>query len=165
MASDSNKEGSLLSDEDLPRFDEMLNFLSNAEVQLLYEHLEEQNLQPGEVLFRQGEEHPILYIVSKGSFRIVIENLDGSRSILTRITIGHLIGEISFLLGGPHSATVEAEDEAGVYMLHRHHFDLIVLEDPTLAFKIGQAINKVLCYRLSRVNKELSAILHGERKR
>jgi CRP-like cAMP-binding protein len=164
MASNSNKEGALLADEDLPRFDEMLSFLSNAEVQLLYEHLEELNLNPGEVLFRQGEEHPILYIVSKGTFRIVIENNDGTRSTLTKITTGHIIGEISFLMGRPHSATVEAEDEAGVYQLHRHHFDSIVLEDPTLAFKIVQAINKVLCYRLSRVNKELSTILHGERK-
>lgn len=164
MANDSNKEGALLTDEDLPRFDEILSFLSNAEVQLLYEHLEEHELSPGEILFRQGEEHPILYIVSKGSFRIVIENKNGTRSVLTKITTGHIIGEISFLLGKSHSATVEADDEAGVYMLHRHHFDSIVLEDPTLAFKIVQAINKVLCYRLSRVNRELSTILHGEKK-
>ena len=164
MVNDSNREGALLADEDLPRFDEMLSFLSNAEVQLLYEHLEEHELSPDEVLFRQGEEHPLLYIVSKGSFRIVIENKDGTRNVLTKITTGHIIGEISFLMGKPHSATVEADDEAGVYILHRHHFDSIVLEDPTLAFKIVQAINKVLCYRLSRMNKELSAILHGEKK-
>jgi CRP-like cAMP-binding protein len=156
---------SLLAAEDLPRFDEMLQFLSNAEVQTLFDHLDERELADGEQLFHQGGEGQTLYIVSKGSIRIVIENQDGSRSVLTTLSTGHIIGEIAFLMGTAHSATAEAaEPNSGVYMLHRHHFDAIVLEDATLAFKIIQAINKVLCYRLSRVNKQLSSILRGEKK-
>ncbi len=160
----ADKSKSLLSAEDLPRFDEMLVYLSNAEVQTLYQHLDERDLSAGEKLFGQGGEGQTLYIVSKGSINIVIENKDGSRSTLTTLSTGHIIGEIAFLMGTPHSATAEAAEESGVYMLHKHHFDSIVLEDPTLAFKILQAINKVLCYRLSRVNRQLSSILHGEKK-
>ncbi|MEK8024123.1 MAG: cyclic nucleotide-binding domain-containing protein [Candidatus Hydrogenedentota bacterium] len=155
----------LLTAEDLPRFDEMLSFLSNAEVQVLFEHLDSKDFQENEMLFHQGGEGQTLYIISKGSFNIVIENADGSRNTLVRLSVGHIIGEIAFLMGTPHSATAEAaEPDSGVYMLHRHHFEAIVLEDPTLAFKVIQAINKVLCYRLSRVNKQLSAILRGDKK-
>ncbi len=142
----------------------MLSFLSNAEVAVLFNNLEERALKSGEMLFHQGGEGQTLYIVSKGSIRIVIENQDGSRNVLTTLSTGHIIGEIAFLMGTPHSATAEAAEDAGVYMLHKHSFEAIVLEDPTLAFKVIQAINKVLCYRLSRVNKQLSQILHGDRK-
>lgn len=153
----------LLSDEDLPRFDEMLTFLSNAEVSVLFDHLDERELPEGEELFHQAGEGQTLYIVSKGTFRVIIENDDGSRTRLTTVSVGHIIGEIAFLMGTPHSATVEANELAGVYMLHKHQFEAIILEDPTLAFKILQAINKVLCYRLSRVNKQLSSILSGDK--
>ncbi|RMH59736.1 MAG: cyclic nucleotide-binding domain-containing protein [Candidatus Hydrogenedentota bacterium] len=158
---DEDKKGALLTAEELPRFDEMLDFLTNAEVQLLYEHLEERELAPDEVLFEQGGEGQTLYIIKSGRIRIVIENEDGTRNILTHLSTGHIIGEIAFLMGTTHSATAEADGPASLYLLHRNHFDSIVLEDPTLAFKIIQAINKVLCYRLSRVNRELSQILHG----
>lgn len=154
---------SLLEAENLPRFDEMLSFLSNAELQVLFNHLDSKDFAEGEMLFRQGGEGQTLYIVSKGSFRVIIENDDGSRSRLTTVSIGHIIGEIAFLMGTPHSASIEANEDAGVYMLHKHQFEAIILEDPTLAFKIIQAINKVLCYRLSRVNKQLSAILKGDK--
>lgn len=151
----------LLSKEELPRFDEMLSFLSNAEVQLLYEHLTERELEDGEALFHQGSEGDMLYIIKKGSVRIVLENQDGSRSILTHLAVGHIIGEIAFLMGTPHSATAESEGHSEFFILEKHHFEAIILEDPVLAFKIVQAINKVLCYRLSRMNKQLTAILHG----
>lgn len=165
VESEESKKKSLLAAEDLPRFDEMLQFLSNSEVQMLFEHLHERELSNGEMLFHQGGEGQTLYIISKGSIRIIIENQDGSRSVLTTLSVGHIIGEIAFLMGTAHSATAEAaEDNSGVYMLERHHFDAIVLEDATLAFKIIQAINKVLCYRLSRVNRQLSSILRGEKK-
>lgn len=159
-----NKPKSLLTAEDLPRFDEMLVFLSNAEVQMLYEHLDERELKDGEKLFGQGGEGQTLFIVSKGSFNIVIENKDGTRSVLTTLTVGHIIGEIAFLMGTPHSATAEAVGDSGAYMLHKNQFEAIILEDATLAFKILQAINKVLCYRLSRVNRQLSTVLHGDKK-
>jgi len=154
---------SLLTDEDLPRFDEMLSFLSNAEIQVLFNNVEERELLKGETLFKQGGEGATLFIISKGSFDIVIENSDGTRNVLTRLSVGHIIGEIAFIMGVPHSATAEAAEDSGVYMIHRHNFDAMVLEDPTLAFKIIQAINRVLCYRLSRVNKQLSNILHGDK--
>lgn len=160
----ADKSKSLLTAEDLPRFDEMLVYLSNAEVQTLYQHLDEREMAKGEKLFGQGGEGQTLYIISKGSYSIIIENKDGSRSVLTTLSVGHIIGEIAFLMGTPHSATAEAAEDSGVYMLHKHQFDAIVLEDPTLAFKVLQAINKVLCYRLSRVNRQLSSILHGEKK-
>jgi len=153
---------SLLAAEDLPRFDEMLSFLSNAELQVLFNHLVSRDFESGEILFHQGGEGETLYIVSKGLFHVIIENDDGSRTRLTTVSVGHIIGEIAFLMGVPHSATIEAGAEAGVYMLHKAQFEGIILEDPTLAFKIIQAINKVLCYRLSRVNKQLSSILHGD---
>lgn len=156
-----DEKDSLLEVEKLPRFDELLPTLSNGEIQVLYEHLEEQCLDDGEVLFRQGGEGETLYIIKSGSVSIVLENKDGSRSRLTTLNEGHIIGEIAFLMRSIHSATAEAEGAAELYLLHKHHFDAIVLEDPTLAFKIVQGINLVLCYRLGRMNKELTGVLRG----
>lgn len=156
--SQTSEKSSILDAEDLPRFDELLPFLSNAEVQTLYDHLDEVELVDGEELFHQGCEGEILYILKGGAIKIIIENEDNTRTQLTKLTEGHIIGEIAFLMGSPHSATAQAEGETSLFLLHKHHFEALVLEDPTLVFKIVLAINKVLCYRLARMNKQLSGM-------
>lgn len=148
----------LLEAEDLPRFDELLPFLSNAEVQMLYDHLDEVAFTDGQQIFPQGEAGDTLYIIKKGAVRIIIENADGTRRPLTKLTEGHIVGEIAFLMGSIHSATAEADGESELYLLQKHQFESLVLEDPTLVFKIVLAINKVLCYRLSRMNAKLASV-------
>lgn len=148
---------SLLTAEDLPKFDEMLSFLTEGEVATLFQHVEERAYNDGDTIFRQGGEGHALYIIKSGSVKIVLEKDDGSRLHLTTLSPGHIIGEIAFLMGERHSASAVADGPTEVLLFQRDDFDAIVLEDPALAFKLLQAINKVLCYRLRKVNRELAA--------
>lgn len=148
---------SLLSAEDLPKFDEMLSFLTEGEVATLFQHIEEKAYADGAEIFPQGSEGQSLYIVKEGRVRIVLHKDDGSTIHLTTLSQGHIIGEIAFLMGEKHSAAAVADGPTELLLFHRDHFEAIVLEDPALAFKILQAINKVLCYRLRKVNRELAS--------
>lgn len=160
MAAEEAK-GTLLTAESLPKFDEMLSFLTEGEVATLFQHIEEKAYADGEVIFKQNGEGQSLYIVKDGQVGIVLEKEDGTTIQITTLSVGHILGEIAFLMGERHSATAVAVGPTEVLLFHRDDFDAIVLEDPALAFKILQAINKVLCYRLRRVNKELATAKKG----
>lgn len=151
----------LMDPESLPRFDELLEDLSDAELLMLDKYLEEVTYSNGEVIIEQGVENHHLYIIKKGVVRIVLTKDDGVRQKLTTLTTGHIIGEISFLMNETTSASVEAEGDVVLYAMPREHFEAVLLEDPTLAFKFMMALNKVLCYRLKRINVELAKIKGG----
>ncbi len=152
---------SLLDRESLPRFDELLESLSDSELHMLDKYLEEVTFKDGETFIRQGEPNHHLFIVKNGVARIVLVRDDGGRQKLTTLTVGHIIGEISFLMSESASANTEAEGDLVLYALPREHFEAVLLEDPTLAFKFMMALNKVLCYRLKRINKELAKMRRG----
>lgn len=146
----------LLDRESLPRFDELLESLSDAELLMLDKYLEEVAYKDGEIIIHQGQPNHHLYIIKKGIVRVVLVRDDGTRQKLTTLATGHIIGEIAFLMNESASANAEAEGEVDLLALPREHFEAVLLEDPTLAFKFMMALNKVLCYRLKRINKELA---------
>lgn len=79
--------------------------------------------------------------------------------------MGHVVGEVSFLMQETSSAAVEAEGEVELYALPRENFEGLLLDDPTLAFKMMMALNKILCYRLKRINMELAKVKGSLRRK
>lgn len=60
--------------------------------------------EPGEVLLNEGEKSGRLYILLSGEVEIVQDGVQ----ITTVDTVGAPLGEMAFLLHGPHLATVKA---------------------------------------------------------
>jgi putative ABC transport system ATP-binding protein len=69
-------------------------------------------LQPGQVLFRQGELGDLVYVVEDGEIDILREHGDGSEELLTVSTAGNYFGELGPVLGLPRSATARARTAA-----------------------------------------------------
>jgi putative ABC transport system ATP-binding protein len=68
------------------------------------------DLEPGQVLFRQGDRGELVYFVESGHVEIVREHADGSEELLRVLTSGEYFGEMSPLAGLPRSATARAQD-------------------------------------------------------
>ena len=75
-----------------------------ADLLSLTAHLPEIELAPGDVLIREGGSGEALWILVSGELRV----LKGDVVVNTITHPGAVIGEMSMLLGGAHSATVEA---------------------------------------------------------
>ena len=65
-------------------------------------------LEPGQVLFRQGERGSLVYVIEAGEVELVRERADGSEERLHLARKGDYFGELAPLLGFPRAATARA---------------------------------------------------------
>jgi putative ABC transport system ATP-binding protein len=65
-------------------------------------------LQPGEVLFRQGDAGDLVYEVNEGNIEIVQEMFNGDETLLAVIEPGNYFGELAPMFGLRRSATARA---------------------------------------------------------
>src|SRR5689334_15152514 len=69
------------------------------------------HLEPGEVIFREGDPGDFLYLVGEGSVKISKSNGGGQQKTLSYIQPGHFFGEMALLDGLPRSAMASAVGE------------------------------------------------------
>jgi CRP-like cAMP-binding protein len=69
----------------------------------------------GTRILREGEKGGEMYVLYKGSLRVLRKRLlFGQREVATLLP-GDFFGEVGFLVGAPRSATVETAEEAQVF--------------------------------------------------
>lgn len=86
-----------------------------------------------EVIFHVDDPGDSLYIVAKGSVKIILSSDDGTEpAILTTVGPGGFFGELALLDGAPRSATAVALDPVEAMVLRREAFDRLVDSEPGL---------------------------------
>ncbi|WP_130471865.1 SLC26A/SulP transporter family protein [Candidatus Magnetaquicoccus inordinatus] len=125
---------------------------------LLQSIVEERHCQPGEAVFRQGDEGDELYIIRRGSVRILLPLGEEKFRVLAIFGRGHFIGDMAFLDRGKRSTDAVAEQPTDIYILSRKRFDELTQSHPQLGLKVFLRLAKVLSSRLRFTNAELSAM-------
>jgi len=148
--------------KDKAEFDQFLDFCREC-VQLL-------RLNPGEVIFRQGDQADAFYMVRVG-FVKVAQNQPGGEQVLAYLGPGGYFGEIGLLSdlpelpawapAGVRTATCSALDHVDLVRITKDDFATIVLQFP----EIGQRIKNVAVERLQQddqMRKRLETVPLGE---
>lgn len=99
----------------------------------------------GETLIRQGDDGESFYIVRSGSVEVYADSSQKQRTRIACLTAGDFFGELSVLTGEKRSATVTAETDCEVFVLHRRSFQHIIKSHTGLA----ENISSVLATRLA----------------
>jgi CRP-like cAMP-binding protein len=108
------------------------------------------DLDKGDVLITQGESDGNLYVLDAGMLSV---ERDGVK-IATIDQFDALIGEMSLLLGKPHSATVRASSKARVRVVRDA---MLVLErHPLITLRLAT----LLCQRLDSTSALLAGLSH-----
>jgi CRP-like cAMP-binding protein len=110
------------------------------------------HLQPGEVLFKEGDSAKTAYIVKNGTLKAYSDNNSGSRVTLGEIVAGEFVGEMGHFNHEPRSATVEAVTEVDLVEIPMGSLDSVIFSKPSWA----KALVKTLSQRLKRANKVLT---------
>jgi len=76
----------------------------------------------GQVIFHKGDEGGSLYILQSGRVKVAIPSPQGEEAILTILSTGEILGELSLIDGKPRSATVETLEDTEVLCLRRDDF-------------------------------------------
>jgi CRP-like cAMP-binding protein len=101
-------------------------------------------LAPGEVLFREGDEGPCMYVVLEGALEVSV----GTKVVETSVR-GAIIGEMALIENSPRTATVTAKEAAKLVKIDQRRFHFLVQQNPFFATHVM----KVLAGRLNNMNK------------
>ena len=110
----------------------------------------------GEVICRQGEPGDRMYVVQAGR-AVVIREEEDAEVVVRELTPGDVFGEMAIFERQPRSATVRAKGPARVLTLDKRAFLRGVHEDPSLAYRILQAMSQ----RVRSLTGELSRLKTG----
>ena len=118
-------------------------------------------LEPGDVLFTQGQEATGLHVLESGIVQACRRLPGGAELEYARLGRGDVLGEIPLLDGGLRSGTVRALEPTTALFLARADFSALVSRLHPTAFAIKRQILRHACERLRVSHSVLVDMLGG----
>lgn len=84
--------------------------------------LQRQTLQPGDRVFKEGDEGNLAYVVQSGEIEI-FKNINGKEVVLGHVGQGGIFGEMALIDSKPRMAGARASKGATVIVITRPMFD------------------------------------------
>ena len=107
---------------------------------------------PGDVVFREGDDSDTCYVVRSGHARAVRAHADGRQITLATFGPGDIFGELAMFDAERRSATVEAVDELEVLGILSGDMRRLMREHPELAVQLVISLGR----RLRAANERLA---------
>ena len=109
-------------------------------------------LADGEILIQEGDIDNALHIVVSGNLAVTRPAAGGDWVTLHVLRHGELAGELGFIDGLGHSATLRAIGPTSVFSLARDRFEPLLESNPHLVFSVMRAIIRGVHTTLRRMN-------------
>jgi SulP family sulfate permease len=122
-------------------------------------YLERVELQAGQVLINQGERQQKLYMLDAGELSVEYRTEEDRQVRLETGGPGVIVGELSFYLGTPATATVIATQPSTAYSLSYEALSRLERENPLAAVVIHRFILKRVGLRLLSTLETVEALL------
>jgi signal transduction histidine kinase len=146
----------------VPTAPPFLATLSETSRAKLKEMLHDEHHPANTVIFREGMPGDVLYIIWSGRVAIV-KDLEGETPILLAYgEPGEILGEISLLENGPHSASVVAVEDTRLLRLSRADLQKLVSAQSPMGIEIMGALGKIVSTRLRAADEVRTSIVHAE---
>ena len=148
-----------MTDADADEHRGFLADLHESDVTVVLEYTQARLYAAGDVAVRAGEIDRSFFIISRGSFEVVVPTENGPRRARV-LEPGDLFGEVGFFDGLPRSADVVALEDAEALVLTQAAFQRLRLTHPRLALRFVLDLGRILGERF-RASDALAA--HGRR--
>ena len=113
-------------------------------------------INKGEILFKEGDKGDYVCFVADGTLEVVKQSVTGESVVITELSRGRSIGEMSVIGDFPRSATVKALREAKLIVLTQKAFELILEEHPKIGIKVLKGISRLLSLSLRDTSGRLA---------
>ncbi len=120
--------------------------------------LEPRSSKAGELIFSTGDAGDELFLIRRGSVRILLPVEGTARHHLTTFGRGDFFGGTSFLDGQPRMVDAVALTDTDLFVLRREAFERLAEEHKRLAVNLLQALAQVLAMRLRYSDMEVAAL-------
>ena len=135
--------------------------LDNDELAIIAENIQLMEMEPGNVLFTEGDRGDTVYFVVGGELEVIKETVSGKEVGIDKVTIatlskGRSIGEMSVIDNTPRSATVRSLTKSILIALTLEGFDHICDEHPKIGIKILKGISRLLSINMRKTSSRLA---------
>lgn len=111
-------------------------------------------LADAEVLIEEGHVDDTLHVIVSGALAVTRNTAAGTWVTLQLLRQGDIAGELGFLDGKEHSATLRATGATEIYSLARPALESLLQAHPHLVYRVMRAIVRVVHMILLRMNLE-----------
>lgn len=126
--------------------------LTGDECTLFKDLGEIRDLKDGEILIEEGKVDNRLHLVVDGNLAVTRKAAGEDWVVLHVLRSGELAGELGFIDGQEHSATLRAIGPARVFSLERNRFESLLETNPLLVYRVMRAIIRGVHNTLRRMN-------------
>lgn len=109
--------------------------------------------QDGETIIRQGEVGDCMYVIQQGKVEVILEE-NGRQVPLAVRGEGEFFGEMAIFEREVRMATVRALGKARVLTVDKKNFMRRIHEDPSLAFRLVEAMSR----RIRELSNEVALL-------
>lgn len=100
-------------------------------IELFAHNAETHHVNAGDYLFREGDPGGLMYVLNTGSAEVLV----GERVVET-LAHGSIVGEMSLVSPGPHSASIRAISECSFVAVDEKRFHFLVQQTPFFATRV-----------------------------
>ncbi|MDR3422712.1 MAG: SulP family inorganic anion transporter [Xanthobacteraceae bacterium] len=137
----------------------MAEALSDAQLaDRLVEHCRRLEVQPGDIIARQGDPAASMHFILEGRVGIIVDLPDGRTMRVRSLGEHTTVGEMGLITRSPRSATIQAETASVLYELDADAFERIKIEQPQLSQALFAYVVKVMAERLSLANRVIGIL-------
>ncbi len=125
-------------------------------------------LADGEILVREGTSDNHLYVLVSGTLAVVRNCGNPDEVTLFTLSAGDLVGELSFIDGTQHYASLIARGDARVFGLEREQLESLLPTHPEVVYQVMRAIIRTVHQiqrRISMYSIELTNYIYKQHGR
>ncbi len=145
-----SRSGTML-EEERALFARLLGDADSAQGFRLNDLLRWRDVEPGEVLMRQGDREPPLVYVARGRIGVAVDGAE-----LGTCGSGDFLGEMSLVSGHTASATATVVEASRIALFDRAALAQYARSVPEVGAAVNQALNKGLAVKVERMNQSVS---------
>jgi len=121
--------------------------------------VEERSYAPGQKVFQHGDTGDEIFLIRRGTVRIVLPLAGGRQHHLVTFGRGDFFGDMAFIdHAAVRSADAVALTPTDLYVILRARFDKVAVEHPFVDKKVFWRLARALALRLRQTDAELRAL-------
>lgn len=151
-----NKDALIYALEQISFFDDLVK----AELGILMKYMSLYELKSGEFLFKEGEMGRYVSFVVEGRLDVLKKSVAATEIVITSVTKGYSIGDMSLLDETPRSASIRARSKSTLAILPQNAFKLILKKHPSIGIKILVGFGRFQTENLRKTSNQLNAYTH-----
>jgi len=137
---------------------DLMKGLESEDLKAIEACVELRSFEPGQKIFNQGESGDELFLIRRGSVKILLP-LKGERYYhLATFSRGDFFGEMAFLDYGVRSAEAMASTATDIFTLSRARFNTIAVDPPFMSARVLARLARALAIRLRQTDAALQTL-------